>query len=42
MEFGEEIMKEIVFSITQIIMECSEEGMKEIVLSITQILILTI
>ena len=42
MESGEEIMKEIVLSITQIVMECGEERMKEIVLSITQIIILTI
>ena len=42
MESGEEIIKEIVLTITQIIMECGEERMKEIVLSITQILILTI
>ena len=42
MESCDEIMKEIVLSITQIVMECGEERLKEVVLSITQIVILTI
>ena len=42
MESGDERMKEIILSITQIVMECGEGRMKEIVLSITQIVILTI